>query len=406
MTSPAPSIAASDNATVHESSSYFNKTEPVSSKTDKGPNPEPTQLPQDQISRSVTPSRHSPTSFEFDPRISGVLNSLSPIQIQQLLVSLAAQTISEPSSTDSSTVNPNATTTGASLTPYHQPSPFDFPSSQTNPTSYNSTMSIPVVTPEGLISFDHYDSGAPSGEGDLNHLIPEEQQQQHRMQRHWNATEDIDNDVDDLNSSIHSLIQSYGLDQSLLDESLHSGMDQGQTQDATHGQSSTSGAATSSMDNANDTSSGGPSEMDFEAFFNNLSSSSGGTGLALDTSSFGGGPIGNMDYGSGDIASPAFLDEVQTPTASSDMTASPVQPLRQVSPELHLGDMANDDNSTGANLFSDAVGTKSSTTGRKRKSDMVTDFDGASAGAGSETAAKAAAASGTSFIKSKRRKDK
>ena len=399
MTSPAPSIAASDNATVHESS-YFNKPVPVSSKADEGSNAEPTQQTQDQISRSVTPSRHSPTSFEFDPRISGVLNSLSPLQIQQLLISLAAQTISEPPSADTDTVSPNATTTGASLAPYHQPPSFEFPLSQTNSTPYNPTMSMPIVPPEGMISFDHYDSGSASGGGDLNDIMPEEQRQQQRMQRHWNATEDIDSDVDDLNSSIHSLIQCYGLDASLLDDSLDSGTDHGHTNDNMNEQSSKSGVAAGSMDAANNTSSAAPSDLDFETFFNNLSSS-GGTGLA---SGFEGSPIGSMDYGSGNVASTAFLDDAQTPTSSSDMTASPVQPLRQVSPGLFLGDTANDDDSTGANLFSGAVGGKSLIAGRKRKSDVITDFDGTTAGAGSETTTKAA--SGPSYTKSKRRKDK
>src|SRR6266545_539219 len=96
-----------------------------------------------EISRAVTPSR-SPSTIEFDPRIKNILNQLSP-QIQQLLASLATQTVTDPSSSSapSGNNNPNATST---LTQY-QPPTFDL--SQANP-SYNQ---VPIDT---LISFDNY----------------------------------------------------------------------------------------------------------------------------------------------------------------------------------------------------------------------------------------------------------
>ncbi len=58
------------------------------------------------------------------------------------------------------------------------------------------------------------------GSHDLDIIDPEHQQQQARMERQWQAAEDIDKDVNDLNTSINSLIQTFGLDPSLLDETL------------------------------------------------------------------------------------------------------------------------------------------------------------------------------------------
>ncbi|KAF8147566.1 hypothetical protein B0H34DRAFT_739175 [Crassisporium funariophilum] len=424
--SPSPSVAASDNISITDNSSYYNNhghptsipESAMSSEHDHttaSSNPaEPTsfsqqqhqQQPQQQhgkqLSRAVTPSRSpSMPMFEFDPRIQGVLNQLTPLQFQHLIASLASQTLTDPNTLDPShssstnTINPNATVTGSHLTPY-QPSSFDYslPPLQhlRTPTTTATTINnnthpsssygppVPLITPDGLISFDHYDPSSPVATGDVNlNMINDPQSQREhdeRMERQWNAAEDIDKDVNALNSSINSLIQTFGLDPSLLDEANmgggaggHSSGNNDDEMDGLHLPPPGSGQPGSA--------SSVPADFDFDSFFNNLSSSSSSSGPA------GGMNQDGVDYG--DLQSTAFLDEVPTPASTSGestFTASPVQPLRQVSPELVMSGPG------GASAGRTAVG-------RKRKSDVVMEFDGA----GAESTK-------TSTAKAKRRKDK
>lgn len=324
-----------------------------------------------QISRAVTPSR-SPSMIDFDTRINGMLNQLSPLQIQQLLSSLASQTITDTncsSSVPTDTINPSSTST---LTQYQLPA-FDFSQSTTN-TSYSHPS---IVSSDGLISFDQYDSQL----GDANHSIVALGQQQHEqnMQRQWQGTDDIDKDVNAINTSISSFIQTFGLDSALLE-----GVDHTET-------SPTLGSST----NGNNPSVAPlNSDFDFDMFLNNLSGSNTG-----------------MDYGNiaassgvGDVTGTAYLDEVHTPTASSVMTASPVQPLRHVSPQMTVsGDStANDDSSTGASMTvintggsSVTAGSRGKSPGKKRKSDTVVDFD-----------SRPEVTKATSGVKSRKRRDK
>ncbi|CAA7271117.1 unnamed protein product [Cyclocybe aegerita] len=335
-----------------------------------------------QISRAVTPK------FEFDPRMHGVLNSLSPAQVQQLLASLASQTLSDP--TPTATINPAVTTTGP-LTQYYQPPSFDFsmnPSSQTNQTSsYTSSAPAPIVPPEGLISFDHYDPGSPNlANLGMTSTALDEQAHEEEMETQWQAAEDIEHDVNALNTSIQSLIQTFGLDPALLeDTSIQSGL-----RGVTDGDQEMHGP-TSDIPGTGTTATGTnpAADFDFESFFNNIPSPSavdGSSGMPID--SVGGT---GMDYGDLSTAQTAFLDEVPM-TPSSDLTASPVQPLRHVSPELNLG-------TAGVNASgSSGAGGKNATGGKKRKSDVIqVEFETPSL----EVATKVA--SGT---RSKRRKDK
>ncbi|PPQ91364.1 hypothetical protein CVT25_004131 [Psilocybe cyanescens] len=420
--SPAPSVALSDRITVTETPTQHNASTPSvgsassnhdsrstsstsTTTTTEATFPAQHQEQGKQMSRSVTPARQSPTSFEFDPRIHGVLNQLTPVQIQQLLASLAAQPpLSDPnlstSSNPSSTINPSATNMSGLLTSYHQPSSFDFtinPSSHINNQPTFPNLSHPMGSTDGLIPFDQYvpESATPDQNSNISVSNPQ-QAHEDRMDRQWQAAEDIDKDVNALNSSINSLIQTFGLDPSILGENAgmgNTGQDMDDDMQGTNGDGSNSAA-----------------DFDFDSFFNHLSSGSGVNGMEMATDN----PVTNgVDYND---MSTAFLDEVQTP--SSDMTASPIQPLRQVSPGLSLGAAANDvnvsstglhpaTNSSSKHLNPNTNMNTTSAAGRKRKSEI--DFEAlADAMDGQSSTAptnKAATAAGVP-AKSKRRKDK
>jgi len=319
-----------------------------------------------QISRAVTPNR-SPTTIEFDSRIHNMLNQLSPSQTQLLLASLAAQIIADPPpSIPGETVNPSAT----SLTQY-QPH-FDF--SQTNP----ALTQLPIV--DGLISFDHYEPQLPA---DATHPSRPQDNEQ-GMEKQWQAAEEIEKGVSAVDTSINSLIQNFGLDPSILD-----GIDQNHSE-----MNEITGGANPSHATVDP-------EFDFDSLFNILSNvpSSPEPIPDLSNSNPGTESVG-MDYGgigSGmSDFSAAFLDDAHTPTASSDTTASPVQPLRQVSPDFTMTGTSDADSSPAANLVSapfNASTTGKGAGGKKRKSEA--NFDGATV-----------MSDATKGVKVKRRKDK
>ena len=303
-----------------------------------------------QISRAVTPSQ-SPPIIDFDARMNGVLHQLAPFQLQQLLASLASQTITDSSSSSSvptDNINPSAAST---LTQY-QPSVFDF------------SQSSPIISSDDLISFNQYDPQPP---GNVNHsVIDPGQQHEPMVQRQWQETEDIDKDVNAINTTINSFMETFGLDPTLLE-----GVDHNESPPTL---GSSNGGNNSTMAPSNP-------DFDFDTFLNNLS----GSGQS--------GSNTGMDYGSiaassgvGDFTNTSFLDEVLTPATSSDMTASPVQSLRQVSPEITVNGASttNDDSSTGTtmsviNAGGSSVGTGSSIgkspAGKKQKSELIVDFD-------------------------------
>ena len=103
-----------------------------------------------------------------------------------------------------------------------------------------------------------------------------------------------------------------------------------------------------------------PIDFDFDSFFNNIASSSTGMGTGLDS---------GMDF-----TSPAFLDEVPTPTSSSDQTASPVLSLKQdVSPEASGVEASGSGTTFAATPTGGGGGpTKAS---RKRKSEVAIESD-------------------------------
>ncbi|KAF8902783.1 hypothetical protein CPB84DRAFT_833107 [Gymnopilus junonius] len=105
---------------------------------------------------------------------------------------------------------------------------------------------MPLVSPDGLISFDPYDPSAPStalrspdldlldsgfnpnmgypsGMGDLSSSSQEARDREHeeRMHRQWQGAEDVDKEMSMVDSSIQSLIQTFGLDPSLLEDHVN-----------------------------------------------------------------------------------------------------------------------------------------------------------------------------------------
>ncbi|KAH9484583.1 Heat shock factor protein [Psilocybe cubensis] len=407
IASPAPSVAMSDRITVTDASAAPSVDSSSSSASETTL---PSQQPEheNQISRSVTPVRHNNPSFEFDPRLHGVLNQFTPAQLQQLLASLASQPpLSDPtpssSNTSTSTINQSNNMAGL-VTPYLQPSLFDFsinPSSTTNNQPTFANVSQPTGSVDGLIPFDQFAPGPSTTSQNTNNSVSNPHQiHEERMERQWQVAEDIDKDVNDLNTSINSLIQTFGLDPSLLEnpEMVTPGQDMDDNMQGTGANGSTA-----------------PSDFDFDSFFNHLSSGSGTNGMDMTPDN----PMtGGVDYN--DMASTAFLDEVQTP--SSDMTASPIQPLRQVSPGINLDIPANDVNvsstglhpstNTSSKQFNLNLNANTAAVGRKRKSEI--DFDALDDAMDGQQAAAAATTTTTSKVaavtggpaKSKRRKDK
>ncbi|KAK7060568.1 Heat shock transcription factor [Paramarasmius palmivorus] len=136
-------------------------------------------------SNSRAPS-HSPS---FDVKFQNALSQLSSSELQQLFASLATQSGVPDTGIDlsgfqpdNSQVTPPAST--SQLAPYNKN--FDF--------SSFAPPSNSVKPPEGLISFDNNPY----------------------LDQNWRAAEDIEKDVNSVHSNIDSLIETLGLDPSLL----------------------------------------------------------------------------------------------------------------------------------------------------------------------------------------------
>lgn len=236
-------------------------------------------------------------------------------------------------------------------------------------------MPIPLVSTEGLIPFDNYGPESPTTS--LSHQNPEQQKHEEKMEGQWHAAEDIDKDVNALNSSINSLIQTFGLDPALLEESMI-----GQIHDSTQGIEGDSSSA----------------DFDFDSFFNNLSTTSSSSApgsvnastMAAESQALH-SSVGGIGESYGGLPSATFFDEAPTPS-TSDVTTSPAQSLRQVSPEL---------NTSAADSFMASTGG-ARTSGRKRKSDVVMDFNSIN----TTTDGMQGSTKGGGGGKSKRRKDK
>lgn len=325
-----------------------------------------------------------PPSLDFDPRIQGVLNQLTPSQIQHLLASLASQTLSENDHQMSLDSNSNS-----SLTSYQ--GPYDFGSQSATVPEPPAQLLSPMD--EGLIPFDSSNTDLlyPQhlGSLDLGHhsahthslhpyavqpaqqqpLNPQQHQQQsqlglglglglgldtttgheHRIDKSWKAAADIDKDVNALNSSINSLIETFGLDPRLMDVHAdgdgasvgESGIGEGQRQS---GGASSSSASSASAQQQQDAS---VQDFDFDSFLNTLST----------------GDNSDVDYG--DAASTAFLDDVPSPedVASASVGGSP-RLQRDQRQQQRGGDSP------------ESVIMQKQLRGRKRKSDVVSQLEG------------------------------
>ena len=420
--SPVPSPAAS-NPTSLPATPGPERSTPNS--TVQGPQPQPQQSQQEKLTRAVTPSRSpSLNMFEFDPR--NVLSQFSPAQFQQLLASLASQNLSDPTMTSAappaSTVNPNATNmnTESNLTPYHQPS-FDF----SQPTS---NFGYPFIAPEAMIPFGPYDPSSSSlttmsanstgttNPGDMNLTLldsassQEQREHEERMAKEWETAEIMEDNVNGLDSRIHSLAQALGLDPALLDNDnigggrtaggaenddenddgmneLQMGLQGQQFSTATGTTEVSSPTATATATTTTTTTPAAPTvDFDFDSFFNSIGSSTTGIGSDLDS---------GMDF-----PSTTFLDEVPTPASSTDQTASPVLPLKQdVTPEMPgVG--------SGSSTFAGGGGGPAKGT-RKRKSELAMDLDiPETTTPATKTTTTTTTATATGGNKSKRRKDK
>ena len=424
--SPSPSLSTnlSDNTTVTDAGNN-----PTPSPTTPGPelagsttsSTSIQQPQQEKPTRTVSLSR-SPSLpvFDYDPR--NVLNHLSPAQFQQLLASLASQTLLDPSptTTDSappaSTVNPNAANlnTESNLTPYHQPY-FDF----SQPTNFG----YPFIAPESLIPLESHDpsSSSPSttlangvgangttSPGDMNLALlnaassQEQREHEERMGKEWESAEMMEHNVNGLHSRIHSLAQALGLDPALLDNDLGDGtgaenndenddnMDelqmglQGQqpTVTTTAAGTTTGTEAIPSLFTPPATTTAGATpttDFDFDSFFKNIASST-------------------TDLDSGiDYTSTTFLNEVPTPASSSDQAASPALSLRQSDVPSEASGVE------GSGSTFTATGGEPTKGSRKRKSEVaMSDLDIP----GTAPLTTPATKTTTGGNKAKRRKDK
>ncbi|KAF8548585.1 hypothetical protein OG21DRAFT_1471079 [Imleria badia] len=168
----------------------------------------------------TAPTTTTPTPLNNDHIVQAALTSVlnSPTQMQKLLAALAAQSLS-----------PELFASAAQLHPQQQliaPSPYNDNAQQYTPAINPAPVNVhPNVTtsPRLPSTFDYAAAnalspftlsllGAPSDPDPFAM-----QQQDDRLQRTYKSTAEINNDVDDLQTNIQSLIQSLGIDPTTLD---------------------------------------------------------------------------------------------------------------------------------------------------------------------------------------------
>ncbi|KAF9462709.1 hypothetical protein BDZ94DRAFT_1260572 [Collybia nuda] len=289
----APSPAPSDNTTTSMAETYFGAYDPSLNIPPQPPQPptpphsshiqvQPPQPPPQNPDRSITPSR-SPTNLDFDPRVQGVLNQLSPSQIQQLLASIASQPI-DPLPSDSPT-------SSSQLTSY-QPH-FDF-TQYLQPTI---TSPPPPQPPpiDGLISFDPTQARSEFTQ---------------QVDNQWKQAETLDKRLEEVDAGIDSIMQGLRFD-------AH--QDPPMTQP--NGEVDPSMLETSNVLNNTDPTA---PDFDFTSFLNSFNASD------------------HADYA--DSASTAFLDEVPSDGTSSPIThlgGSPQARLQRLSRAKRKSDVSD-----------------------------------------------------------------
>ncbi|RDB23033.1 Heat shock factor protein [Hypsizygus marmoreus] len=168
--------------------------------------PSPTAfLPSDVIERSVTPTRPA----EFDPRIQVVLNQLTPAQIQQLLSSLSHTMDTDPSTTTSSPQHLNV----SQITQYTPPT--DLFTQFMHPLSPQPLHTQPPAPVESLLSFDDHGHSE-----DEHHPVDggteTDAELATRIAKSWKDTDDIERDVNQIDTTLHDFLSGLGLDARLL----------------------------------------------------------------------------------------------------------------------------------------------------------------------------------------------
>ncbi|KAG6845170.1 hypothetical protein H0H87_012966 [Tephrocybe sp. NHM501043] len=144
----------------------------------------------DITDRSVTPRS---AGIDMD-RFQMVLNQLTPAQIQQLLSTI-------PNIDQMASNEHPSHSTSSQITQYTPASDlFNF----INPASAPQSISTGTAPTDGLLSFDTHDLSLP--DNSLGNVT-----------KHWNATEDIEHDVDAMNTDIETFIQSLGIDPENID---------------------------------------------------------------------------------------------------------------------------------------------------------------------------------------------
>ena len=390
----------------------FASVEPSVSDAPTPPAPEPRPAPQEtrptpsapssdpsipaplQTSTTTTSPSQTTNDHIVQTALASVLNS--PSQMQKLLAALAAQSISPE-------VLPPA---GQS---YHQqhliaPSPYNNPHQFTpnlasnihpNPTTPSQLpATIDYTTANALSPFTLSLLGAPS-EPDPFVL----QQQDERFQKTYESTMEIDNDVDELQNNIQSLLQGLGIDPA----SLESGIHPPETATGDGGGGATSAPlSTGDVDMFSHVNMGAGQDFDFDAFLmdmpraneedvdldklaEKLDPSTAVVRKVTDTSKIGKTSPEELH---------AFLDEVASRDGSEGVGGGV--------PQLQTHTFKVPSGAVSAVGVEQATGTGGR--GRKRKSDVIADNAHTYGPLGTTTAAATTVASSISNNKSKRKR--
>ncbi|KIK79049.1 hypothetical protein PAXRUDRAFT_162335 [Paxillus rubicundulus Ve08.2h10] len=180
--------------------------------------PETNEVAEDEPSSTpLTTPTPAPSETNNDSMVQAALSSVlsSPSQMQKLLTALASQSI------------PSEVFPQASQTHHHllAPSPYD-PSQQYTGMNIHTNDSTPVHPPTA--PYEYTTAGPPSPftlsllgvPSEAEQLVPFEQHEE-RLQKTYRTASEINNDVDELQNNIQSLIQSLGIDNTTLESTLH-----------------------------------------------------------------------------------------------------------------------------------------------------------------------------------------
>ncbi|KAL0576927.1 Heat shock transcription factor [Marasmius crinis-equi] len=193
--SPLPEAPASPAVSSHKNS---NANSSIISTQPRYP---ASDITQESLNGQTLPSSNSPS---FDVKFQNALSQLSVSDIQQLFASLSAQNNAsgDPSSSALFQNQEYPQQSSSQLTPYKPPFELGGP--------FSPKGSHPAESKnDGLISFDN--------------------EAAYRMDQNWKVSDDIEKDVNAVNSGIDSLIETLGLNPTMLGESGGTGVDSSNT---------------------------------------------------------------------------------------------------------------------------------------------------------------------------------